>query len=196
LAGCSTAQLEKINKDLSSVNAALAGKSSGSAAAAPNTSTVAPPPITALATPPATEGKSTQLIIPTDKAVAQAVDEALPTVKKILAIHRCVIDYQSLRLLNPFAVPGKVFGADIIADQMTYGRVVGVSPGKSWKYHQKSTCPSIRAIDNWKMPALNALTFRVSFLADDSGEADIRYYSLLKSPSGAWELADINNSGF
>jgi len=46
----------------------------------------------------------------------------------------------------------------------------------------------VQVIDQWKMPALNALAFRVVYFADDSGESDVFFYYLRKSAAGNWQL--------
>ncbi len=56
------------------------------------------------------------------------------------------------------------------------------------KYHDFDKCLSVQAIDQWRMPALNALAFRVIFIADDSGKTVNFKYLLKKDDEGQWKL--------
>jgi hypothetical protein len=59
------------------------------------------------------------------------------------------------------------------------------------KYHDRNKCMSVRAIDNWAMPALNALQFRAVYFADDSGETVSFGYLLKKADDGSWKLQGL-----
>lgn len=135
------------------------------------------------------QSKPTQLIIPKDKRVAAAIDEALPTIKKVLAIHQCVKDWQSLRQMNIYAVPGvNMVKGGIFAD--------GSYPNSSYllKYHDFNKCVSVSTIDQWNMPALNALQFRAVYFADDSGETINFGYLFKKSDDGSWKISDFRRT--
>lgn len=177
--------MDQFSKDLSDLNVAMASAlpaNSGS-------TTVAGAP--RLATPAKTPGKNTQLIVPTDKTAAQAMEDALPVVKKVIAIHQCTIDKQSLRMLNTYGLPGSNF--QDYYPQGFYGWNGFV--GGDWRFHEKSICPSVQLIDQWKMQALNALSFRVVYFADDSGESDTFTYRMRKSSIGTWQLEGFHRGG-
>ena len=57
------------------------------------------------------------------------------------------------------------------------------------KYHNTNKCVSVSTIDQWTMPALNALQFRAVYFADDSGETFNFYYLFKKSDDGSWKIA-------
>ena len=133
--------------------------------------------------PEAGQSKPVQMIIPDDKRVAAAIDEALPTIKKILAIHQCVKDDASIRQMNIYAVPG----ADMAK---LYGYGWGFpNSTKYMNYHDRNKCVSVRAIDQFNMPALNALQYRAVYFADDSGETVNFYYLFKKGDDGSWGIA-------
>lgn len=132
------------------------------------------------------QSKPTQLIIPKDKRVAAAIDEALPTIKKILAIHQCVKDWQSLRQMNIYAVPGVN-----MAQSGPYGGYSFPNGTNYMKYHDNNKCVSVSALDQWAMPALNALQFRAVYFADDSGETVNFLYLFKKVNDGSWRIAEF-----
>jgi hypothetical protein len=174
--------MDQFSKDLSDLNVAMASAlpaNSGSSA-------VAGAP--RLASPPQNTGKQTQLVVPTDKAVAQSMEDALPIVKKVIGIHQCAKQADSFRLLNVYGVPGKNFQTE----KFDYTR--HFLAGGKWQYHNEAICPSVQMIDQWSMPALNALRFRVIYFADDSGESSSFVFSMLKAPEGNWQLQDFRRA--
>lgn len=172
-------QLSQLNQDLASLNQSLAAGSANS------TSGAAPTVGLAQKTEP---GKSaaTQLIVPPDKAAAAALDSALPTIKKVIGLHECMKDASSARLFSPYAVPG---GENNIFANLYYPEF---SPIVRTKFHDKNKCVGVRVIDQVALLALNALQFRVVYLAEDSGEANNFQMQFLKSGDGSWKLAKIN----
>lgn len=178
LTGCAH-DLAKINQDLASLNRAMA--SGGGAQAQAQTSGFA-----MAAQPEAGQQKPVQLVVPTDKRTAAAMDEALPTIKKVLGIHQCVQDWQSLRQMNIYAVPGENMAkASIFADNSYPNSYI------SMKYHDRNKCLSVSTLDQWMMPALNALNFRTVYFADDSGETVSFKYTFKKVDDGSWKVADF-----
>jgi hypothetical protein len=126
------------------------------------------------------------LIVPSDKAVAVAMNEALPIIKKVLGIHQCLNDSAGLRQMNFYAVPG----TDITAGRVNpYGRLVGLP--MNMEYHDKNKCLSVQTLDQWSMPALNALQFRAVYFADDSGETVNFLYLFKKVDDGSWKVAQF-----
>jgi hypothetical protein len=135
------------------------------------------------------QSQPTQLIMPTDKRTAAAIDEAMPTIKKVLAIHQCVKKVEGLRQLNFYAVSG----ADMTHQQ---GSMYKIFPMAEWnmKYHDLNKCVSVKTLDQWTMPALNALQFRVVYFADDSGETVNFQYLFKKTDDGSWKIAQFERS--
>lgn len=177
LAGC-VEQMQQLNRDLAAANAALAGGQG-------QTGSFAKPGTMAIANQTGKETQ-TQLIVPTDPRTREAMDAALPTIKKVLAIHQCIKIEDGMLQLNYWAVPG-------------------VNPSSGWlpyatfpdstrymKYHDRNKCVSVRAIDNWAMPALNALQFRAVYFAEDSGETVNFGYLMKKVDDGSWKLQSLN----
>lgn len=163
LLGC--AQLNKNLADLNQTLAGNGGQSGGYAMAVQ---------------PDASQSKPTKLVIPNDKRVSTAIDEALPTIKKVLAIHQCLKDDDGMRQLNIYAVTG--------VDMRDGHGYIEITPITRMKYHDKNKCVSVQALDQWTMPALNALKFRVVFFGDDSGEVSKFEYLFKKTDDGTWKI--------
>lgn len=179
LSGCAQ-DLAKFNQDLAALNQALAG-GGGSQPGRAQTGGMA-----MASQPEAGQHKQVQLIVPNEKRTATAMNEALPNIKKILGIHQCVKDWQSLRQMNFYAVPG--------VDMSTQGNFWSQfqkypNSELSMKYHDQNKCVSVSAIDQWSMPALNALNFRTVYFADDSGETANFVYHFKKTDDGSWKIA-------
>lgn len=171
LAGCQEA-LQQLNRDLAAANASMSAKP-GTMARMSETS----------------KEQQTQLIVPTDTRTREAMDEAMPTIKKVLSIHQCVKEDDGLLQLNYWAVPGVDFR----------GRVLGSGffhPNSQYfmKYHDRNKCLGVRTIDNWAMPALNALRFRAVFFAEDSGETVNFSYLMKKMDDGSWKLQKLDRT--
>lgn len=149
----------------------------------PSNQTPSAPPIN-MATPiPEDESTTkTQLLIPKDKKTKTAIDEALPNIKKILSIHSCLKDWEGVRLLNQYALPG--------VNLMPRAYDSFTPPINIMQYHNKNKCVGIRSIDQFTMPALNALQYRVVYFAEDSGETMNYQFLMQKSEDGNWLLTD------
>ena len=174
LAGCAQ-DLAKINQDLASFNRALA--SGGGAQAGGFAMAVQPE---------AGQQKQVQLVVPNDKRTAAAMDEALPVIKKVLGIQQCVRESSSLRLTNVYAVPG--------VDMSSVNGGWFPNQNQFMRYHDKNKCVSVRTLDQWTMPALNAIQFRIVFFADDSGET-VNFQSLYKKmDDGSWKVAAFHTT--
>lgn len=140
------------------------------------------------AQPVVIQSKPTQLIVPDDKNVAAAMTEALPTIKKILSIHQCLKNSAGLRQMNIYAVPGM----DMTRFENPYDttHTFGL-PIYGMEYHDKNKCLSVQTLDEWAMPALNALVFRVVYFADDSGETSNFIYLFKKTNDGSWKVSQF-----
>ncbi len=178
LSGCAQ-DLAKFNQDLAALNQALAG-GGGSQPGGAQTGGMA-----MAVKPDASHSKPIQMVVPNDKRTSLAIDEALPNIKKILSIHQCIKDWQSLRQMNFYAVSG------VNMAQKNGGMGDWEFPNNSsvMKYHDNNKCVSVSAIDQWSMPALNALNFRAVYFADDSGETANFAYHFKKTDDGSWKIA-------
>ena len=162
LSGCA-----QLNKDLADLNKKLAENRSQSVG-------------DVMAVQQDVSQSKSKLVIPNDKRVSTAIDEALPTIKKVLAIHQCLKDDDGMRLLNVHAVSGVN-----MRDGHGY---IEITPITRMKYHDKNKCVSVQALDQWEMPALNALNLRVVFFSDESGEvSNFKYF--FKKTDRTWKIA-------
>lgn len=139
--------------------------------------------LTIEARPEESQPKPTQVIIPKDKRTAAAIDEAMPTIKKILALHRCLKTSDGLRQMNFDAVAGM----DMMRFANPYDATFGL-PIRGMQFHDKNKCLRIQSLDQWSMPALNALLFRAVYFADDSGETANFLYLFMKTDDGSWKI--------
>lgn len=179
MTACAQQQFDQFNKDMANLSAALAG---GTASAGRPTAA----PAALAQNSDAVKGASTQLVIPADKTAAAALDAALPTIKKVVALHQCMKEGSSARLFAPYAVTG---GENAI---FVHGLQTGYyAPIPLTRYHDKSKCVSVRAIDQVVMLAMNALQIRVVYLADDSGEASNFQMQFMRADDGSWKLSRI-----
>ena len=173
--------LNQVNQGLSAANQVIGGK----AGAAPNAVAVNTKTVD-VATPSSPE-QEIKVIVPADTRTRAAIDAALPTLKEALAIHRCVKVDDGMLRLNFYAVPGvdlrnRPFGANFPNAELYM------------KYHERSNCVTVRVVDNWTMPALNALQFRVVFIAEDSGETvNFNYLMKKSSDDDSWKIAQIKH---
>ena len=139
------------------------------------------------------ESKPPKLVIPKDKKVASAMEEALPIVQKVLSIHQCIKEPESLRQLNVFAVPG----LNMIERSGGAGGLPAYGfPNSQFfmKFHDRNKCVGVTVIDGWSMPALNALLFRTVFFAEDSGETVNFLYMFKRVDDGSWKLSQIEQT--
>jgi hypothetical protein len=169
LAGCAQ-DLERLNQELHAINTGT-----------PRPSQTAAAPSQSVASSSEAQSQPTQLIMSNDKAVEAATEAALPAIKKVVALNRCMKNEDSLRLLNFHAVPGKSF-------QLHWN----YPNSKNYlKYHDFNNCIAARTIDQWSMPALNMLRFRVVYFAEDSGETVNFQYEFKRVEDGSWKLDSI-----
>ena len=174
LVGCAQADFDKFDQSLKTLNQALG------APPAPGVQTVQ-------ATAPmavrggASKSISTELVIPADKATEEAMNAALPVVKKVISIHQCMKTQESMRLLNVYAVTG-----------VDVSQGAGVNVPINWtRYHDKSQCVDVKALDQWTLQALNALRVRAVYFATDSGETFNLFYHFRKTSDGSWKLSKV-----
>lgn len=130
--------------------------------------------------------KPTQLVIPKDKKVSVALEAALPTIKKVVSIHQCLRHSSGLREMNFFAVAG----VDMTRFGNPYDPTIGL-PIRGMKFHDKNKCPRVQVMDQFSMPALNALLFRAVYFADDSGETASFLYLFMKVDDGSWKIKQL-----
>jgi hypothetical protein len=124
----------------------------------------------------------TKISLPKDRKMAAAVDEAMPLIKKIVSMHRCMKNNGALRQWNFDAVPGV---------DMTSLNIPGMPklrlPIEKMQYHDNNRCLNANVIDQFSMPADNALSFRAVYFASDSGETANFSYLFIKTDDG-WKI--------
>ena len=173
LVGCAQTDFDKFDQSLKTLNQAIGAPS------APGIQTVQ-------ATAPmavrggASKSITTELVIPRDKATEEAMNAALPVVKKVISLHQCMKSQESVRLLNVHAVTG--------VEISTFTTV----PINRTRFHDKSQCVDVKALDEWTLQALNALSVRAVYFATDSGETFNMFYYFRKASDGSWKLQGIN----
>ena len=160
VSGCAT-QLQSINDGLGKVNDSMI---SARTMAAPETGPQA----------------QASVEVPNDKRISSAFDEALPSVKRVVGIHKCINHPDGMSLLNREAVPGVIM--------LSSYRFPNTK--QYMKYHNHGRCVGVRAIDKITMPANNALQMRVVYFAEDSGESVNFELTFRKTGSGAWMLSE------
>ncbi len=171
ISGCN-ATLEKINKDLEALNASLSANTQKD----PTKNT---PPTLAQAN----QGQQViKLILTNHQATNTAINEATPSIKAALAIHQCISHDRGLLFLNKYAMPG-------VNMMPTWGVYGYPNNSTHLRYHDYSKCVSIRSVDQFSMPALNALRFRVVYYAEDSGETINFFFSMRRVDDGSWLFA-------
>ena len=172
MSGCN-ATLEKINKDLETLNAAL------SAGLPTQAGSQSVPPTLAR---PSQGEQAIQLVLTNHQATNTAIEAAAPVIKASLSIHQCISHDRGLLFLNKYAMPG-VNMVPIWAPSGYPNNSVHL------RYHDYNKCVDIRAADQFSMPALNALNFRVVYFASDSGETVNFFFKMRRVDNGSWLFA-------
>lgn len=172
MSGCN-ATLEKINKDLEALNVALS--------AGPPTQTEGQNVQPTLARPRQGE-QVIQLILTNHKATNAAIEAATPVINSALAIHQCISNDRGLLFLNKYAMPG-------VNMVPLWGQTGYPNNSLHLRYHDHNKCVDIRSVDQFSMPALNALNFRVVYFASDSGETVNFFFRMRRIDDGSWLFA-------
>ncbi|MCY1278085.1 hypothetical protein D9M70_268050 [compost metagenome] len=171
LSGC-TNQLQQVNKTLSDVNGALASLNgtSGTAAGQPSPAggQAFPQP-----SPVQVEALNSQLRSPTpDQTLLATRQDASATIEKVIAFISCYPEWSPGRYLEPYLMPGASHNV--------------LAPMNGMRYHPKDQCLKVARMDNWSMPARNALAFRTVYASDISGESKSFSYEVVRQLDGAW----------
>lgn len=176
--------VNKVKSDFSAINAK--GEQDRAAIRAQQQNGANPNDIAQMAQNDGGGEQTIPLTIPKDKKIGAAVEEALPTIKKIVSIHQCLKHNSGLREMNFFAVPGM----DMTQFGSRFNATIGL-PIMRMKFHDKNKCPRVQVVDQFSMPALNALLFRTVYFADDSGETSSFLYLFMKTDDGSWKIKQL-----
>jgi hypothetical protein len=170
ISGC-TSTLQDINSGLSSINSGLSTVNStlsGEPALQQDNS----------ASLSSTQQAKLQSILTQktqDKNINIAISEASPVISEFISMNACITGYNG-SMLNRYAASGKLYASN---------NYIG-APVPKMRYHDKSSCASVLRIQDWKMPARNALRFEVSYISDTSGEVIKGNHEVVKQSSGEW----------
>lgn len=171
LSGCQT--LDKFNQDLAEFNRQIG---------VPSAST--PPALDRTMAAPVEPSQKTQIVIPPDPTVKKAIEQAMPNIEKVLAIHQCVVHPKGLLRLNQYSLPG----LDVSRDSAGFVNHYGY-PQARMNHNDKSKCISIRTVDTFNMVALNTLNFRAVYYAEDSGETVQFWFTFRDAGASGWLLS-------
>ncbi len=110
----------------------------------------------------------------TDLRTKTMVDEASATIRDMIERLSCMQNANNAAWMNATMVPGAGMGYYFSA------------PLPRARYHNQSACMTVTRVQGWSSPALNALSFEVVYVADDSGESSKTRHEMIKQPDGTW----------
>ncbi len=132
---------------------------------------------------PLPDTQEARISVPNDRRTSEAFEAALPSIQRVVSIHKCIKHCDGMRLLNKEAVPG--VGMPVCWNNNFPNHI------HHMEYHNAHSCVSVRAIDNISMPAKNAMQMRIVYFAEDSGET-VNFGMLFKKlESGRWMLGAV-----
>lgn len=166
LASCSTQQLQAVNSQMAAINQSMAAV----------TAPVGPP------MPQPTAAQQQQLLAQINQPQAQAqiqaaVQQAAPTIQKVVSFMACYPGWNPNRYLTQYFAPG--------------GSIDMAPPLKGMRYAPAGQCLDVVRMDNWQMPALNALKFRVVYSSSVSGESATENMTFQREGASTWLLRSI-----
>lgn len=107
-------------------------------------------------------------------SLQEKIESARDRATQIITIQACYKGYDPYRLLSRWLMPGRDPALTINSTMFHL------------TYHDKNTCMSVDRIDNFSEPAKNALSYRVVFVSDSSGESRNFNYTLVRQSDGEW----------
>lgn len=158
--------LDKLNKGLKQASGVLSGDGKPARSAGPSI-------------PKPTEAQMQKLaklvVNPVVSSEAKPLwDTARDRIAEVLLYESCYPQYGSHSYLGRYVAPGVdpvfVFNDPIFRMQ----------------YHPKTECVTVDRIDDVKMKAKNAISFRVIFVSDASGETETYTHHLTRQPDDQW----------
>lgn len=109
--------------------------------------------------------------------IGKLVSDAAPAIASFVERLSCLIDYTGASALNEYAAPGVNYLANMYS---------GPNRPMGTQYHDKAHCMTVIRVQGWKAPANNALSFEVTYKADDSGEVKKFEHESVKQSDGLW----------
>ncbi|WP_422088313.1 hypothetical protein [Variovorax sp.] len=108
-------------------------------------------------------------------AVGKVVRSASPTIESFVRTEGCITAHNGA-VLNPFAAPGRLFE----------GNGFQGGPMTEMQFHDKTSCVTVKRIQNWKMVSPKLLRFEVVYVGDDGEEHTVKRHELMRQPKGGW----------
>lgn len=114
--------------------------------------------------------------IPNDR-IRDMVKDAAPTLIAVSERVSCLVNDTGRSALAEFAAPNK--------SNFIYLNYPMHFAGGT-KYHDKAFCMTVLRISGWQAPANNALSYEITFKADDSGETKSWNHEIVRQSDGSW----------
>ena len=111
--------------------------------------------------------------IPNDR-IRDIVKDAAPTIIALAERVSCLVNGTGRSALTEYAAPNKS------------GFIYLSYPMETMQYHDKAFCTTVLRITGWQAPANNALSYEVTFKADDSGETKSLRHEIVRQSDGSW----------
>ena len=112
---------------------------------------------------------SAAIKVPSNKATRQAVKEAKPNIEKLVAAASC-----QAKSWSDCANGIQGLGALVATNASLI-----CTPG-DFKYASQGQCVDVARVTDWKMPARNALQFKVMYVSKESGESCVKKVEMIK----------------
>jgi hypothetical protein len=111
--------------------------------------------------------------IPNDR-IRELVKDAAPAITVMAERVSCLANGAGRSALAEFAAPNKS------------GFIYLSYPMETMQYHDKAFCATVLRITGWQAPANNALSYEVTFKAEDSGETKTLRHEIVRQSDGSW----------
>ena len=118
----------------------------------------------------------------TDRVIAAKWATLKPLAEKVVSVSACGVGSEE--------VAWKSMGRWVDPDTNFLQTNLALAISRT-RYHPRSACMTILRIDNWSMPANNAVSFRVQFVSDVSNETVPISYLFRANEEGTWLLSRI-----
>lgn len=109
-----------------------------------------------------------------DTSLAELINSARSRATEVVTSQSCYRSYDIYKYLGRYVAPKKS------------PELVFASPMVNLTYHDKNACLSVERVDNFKSVAKNAISFRVVFVSDSSGESKNLNYTMIRQADGEW----------
>jgi hypothetical protein len=111
--------------------------------------------------------------IPNDR-IRDMVKDAVPAITAMAERVSCLTNGTGRSALAEFAAPNKS------------GFIYLSYPMETMQYHDKAFCTTVLRVTGWQAPANNALSYEVTFKAEDSGETKTLRHEIVRQTDGSW----------